>query len=175
MRRIARVLVTAAVAALLAVALFAYFAASGPAKTNTGAASGYVTGTSVETGEDTFLASCTEVNAGFSLRVVSDSTGAPIAGESVNAEQRFGCTANAEQIGFQTVYLDNFSVGEGGWLTPVWPAQAFQAGMVNFTIAYQGKPYDFSAAVPLIGWSCITLRVPSGNVTQVTLPEAPCS
>ena len=131
---------------------------------------GFVTGTSVDTSSDTFLTQCTVSGAGgFALLIVSDSTGAPVSGETVNAVDTLGCDITGQPAEAQVVYLDNFSVGQGGWLTPVFPDQAQAGGELNFTVSYQGGTYHFSAEVLPVGSSCVTLHVPSGNVTTMTV------
>ena len=125
----------------------------------------YVTGTSANTPSDTYLTSCTVTGiGGFQLLVVSDSTGALVTGETINAVDRLGCDSET-----QVVYLDTFSVGQGGWLTPVFPNQAEPGGELSFAVTYQGLTYSFSATVPPMGTSCVTLHVPSGNVTTATV------
>ncbi len=124
---------------------------------------GSVTGTSAATtASDTFFTlSCSITGiGGFSLLVVSDSTGVPVSGETVNAVDRLGCGSMP-----QVVYLDNFTVGQGGWLTPVFPPQATPGGGLDFTVTYEGRTYNFAANVPPIGFNCVTLHVPSGSVT----------
>jgi heme/copper-type cytochrome/quinol oxidase subunit 2 len=130
---------------------------------------GFVTGTSVSS-SDTYLTQCSVTGiGGFQLQVISDSTGAPVSGESINAVDRLGCDIVGQPPETQVVYLDNFSVGQGGWLTPVFPDQADPGGQLSFTVAYQGQAYAFSATVPPIGTSCVTLHVPSGNVTTTSV------
>jgi hypothetical protein len=138
---------------------------------------GFVTGTSVNTSSDTFLTQCSVTGVGgFQFRVISDSTGAAVSGETINATDRLGCDIVGQAAEAQVVYLDNFSVGQGGWLTPVFPYQATPGGGLNFTVSYQGETYNFSAVVPPIGTSCVTLHVPSGSVTTTTVSNGgPCS
>ena len=113
---------------------------------------------------NTFLTSCIVTGVGgFSLRVVSDSTNASVSGETINAVDRLGCDNE-----MQVVHLNDFSAGQGGWLTPVFPSQATPGGGLSITVTYQGRTYDFSAGVPPVGSSCVTLHVPSGNVTTTT-------
>ena len=121
-----------------------------------------VTGTSVDSASDVFFsASCVITGVGdFALLIVSDTTGAPVTGESVNAVNHLGCGSMP-----QVVYLNNFTVEQGGWLTPVFPSQATPAGGLNFTVIYQGRTYHFSYAVSFLGSECVTLHVPSGSVT----------
>jgi hypothetical protein len=127
--------------------------------------SGSVTGTSARSATNTFFTNCSITGiGGFELLVASDSTGAPVSGESVNAVDRLGC-GSAQQV----VYLDNFTVGRGGWLTPIFPEQATPGGQLNFTVAYQGRTYNFASSVPPIGTACVTLHVPSGRVTTTTV------
>jgi hypothetical protein len=114
---------------------------------------------------DTFLNQCVVTGVGgFGLRVVSDSTGAQVSGETISAVNRLGCSGET-----QVVYLHSFSAGQGGWLTPDYPSQATPGGNLNFTVTYQGRTYDFSTGVPPIGSMCVTLHVPSGNVTSTVV------
>jgi hypothetical protein len=135
----------------------------------------FVTGTSVATSSDTYLIQCSITGiGGFQLRVVSDSTGAPVSGETINAVDRLGCNVGqTSQI--QVVYLNNFSQGQGGWLTPVFPSQATPGGRLNFTVSYQGGTYDFSALVPPVGTTCVTLHVPSGSLNTTTTMSGLCT
>ncbi len=129
-----------------------------------------VTGTSVDSASDTYLTSCFPSSiGGFQFLIISDSTGAPVGGETVNAVDTLGCDIVGQPPETQTVYLDNFTVGQGGWLTPVFPNQALAGGKLTFTVIYQGETYAFSATVPPLGTSCVTLRVPSGNVTTASV------
>ncbi len=129
-----------------------------------------VTGTSVATESDTYLTSCSVTGVGgLQLQVVSDSTGEPVSGEVINAVDRLGCDIVGQSGETQVVYLDNFTIGQGGWLTPVFPNQATPGGELTFTVGYQGETFNFSVTVPPIGTSCITLHVPSGNITTATV------
>jgi hypothetical protein len=120
-----------------------------------------VSGTSVDS-SDTYLTSCSISGAGaLQLRVVSELTGGPVSGEMINAVDILGCNEET-----QVVYLDNFTVGPDGWLTPVFPDQAAPAGKLSFTVTYEGETYNFSTVIPPMGTSCVTLQVPSGNVTS---------
>ena len=49
------------------------------------------------------------------------------------------------------------------------PPQAEPGGNLNFTIAYEGKVYSFTGAVPPIGTNCYTFHIPSGNLTMVNV------
>ncbi len=144
--------------------------AATPATTSTTAT--LVTGTSsTVTPSDTYLSSCSVTGiGGFQLRIVSGSTGAPVTGENVNAVDRLGCDSET-----QVVYLDTFSVGQGGWLTPIFPSQAPPGGQLSFIVTYQGQTYSFSAEVPPIGTNCVTLLVPSGSVQTTTTMNGTCS
>jgi len=116
-------------------------------------------------GGDRFLTQCVVTGVGgFELRVVSDSTGAPVSGEAISAVNTLGCNDET-----QVVYLHSFSAGQGGWLTPVFPSQATPGGGLNFTVTYLGRAYRFSAEVLPMGTSCVTLHVPSGNVTSTVV------
>jgi hypothetical protein len=162
MRRESGAILATLVVALLALSLVGY-------EYLLGTTGGFVTGTSVNIGSDSFLTGCTILGqGGLELRVVSDFTGIPVHGESVNAVDRLGCNSAT-----QVVYFDNFSMGQGGWLGPVFPAQAMPAGVLNFTVIYQGTIYNLSAAITPMGTTCVTLHVPSGKVTTAT-SEGPC-
>jgi len=142
------------VVALLAVGFAGYYAYSG------GLRNTYV--------------SCTISAGGFEFRVVSDSTGAPITGDTIEAVDRLGCNGQ-----FQTVYLDSFSSPvycchfnetDGGWLVPNFPAQATWGGELSFTITYQGKTYDLSTTgIPPVGTNCVTFKIPSGTMNSTTV------
>lgn len=137
---------------------------------------GSVTGTSMTNASDEYLTTCSVTGiGGFEFQVVSDSTGASVTGETVNAVDTLGCDIVGQPAETQTVYLDNFSLGQGGWLTPVFPSQAEPGGELRFTVAYQGETYNFTGTVPPIGISCVTLHVPSGNVTRTTTMNGPCT
>jgi hypothetical protein len=134
--------------------------------TATPTAGGSVTGASVNTSSDTYLTTCSVSGVGgLQLRILSDSSGLSVSGEAVSAVERLGCDTAGGTGETQVVYLDNFSVGQGGWLTPVFPNQATPGGQLSFTVMYQGETYSFSAAISPTGTSCVTLHVPSGNVT----------
>jgi len=125
--------------------------------------------TTVNTTGDVFLTSCSVTGIGeFALRIISDSTGALVSGETISAVDTLGCDILGQSPQTQVVHIDNFSAGQGGWLIPVFPAQAELGGELNFTVTYQGRTYNFSAGVPPAGTNCVTLHVPSGNVTRST-------
>ncbi len=166
MTRNTQVFLGALVAALLAGGLLGYYEVTTGTATSLAPTTGSVTGTNISASNTFFSCSITGIG-GFELLVASDSTGAPVNGESINAVDNLGC--NSSQ---QVVYLDNFTAGRGGWLTPVFPSQAEPGGELNFTVTYQGRTYGFSAGVPPIGTSCVTLHVPSGNVTRLTTMNA---
>ncbi len=131
---------------------------------------GYVTGTSVISSSDTYLTTCSVTGiGGFQLLIISDSTSVPVTGETINAVDRLGCDIVGQPPEAQVVYIANFSVGQGGWLTPIFPNQAEPGGQLSFTVTYQGQEYSFSATVPPIGTSCVTLHIPSGNVTTTSV------
>jgi len=134
---------------------------------STTTATSIITKTSLATQSDTYVTSCVITGiGGFEFRVVSDSTGAFVSGETIRAVDLLGCN-NENQV----VYLDNFSEsqGDGGWLVPDFPSQATPAGQLSFTITYQGETYDFTAYIPPIGTNCATFHVPSGNVSSTTV------
>ena len=157
-----RVILLALVLVLLAAGFVGYYEET-KGTSHRALTTGSVTGTEVSASDTFFSCSITGIG-GFELLVASDSTGAPVSGESINAVDHLGCDS-AQQV----VYLDNFTAGQGGWLTPVFPSQATPGGQLNFTVSYQGKTYNFSDEVPPIGTSCVTLHVPSGSVTTKTV------
>jgi hypothetical protein len=123
---------------------------------------GYYETTSSVAGDT--LAQCVITGVGgFQLRIVSDSTGAPVSGAKISAVNNLGCDGET-----QVVHLNSFSTGQAGWLAPVFPSQATPAGELNFTVMYQGGTYRSSSFVAYAGYSCVTLHVPSGNVTTTT-------
>jgi hypothetical protein len=91
---------------------------------------------------------------------VSDSSGLPVSGETVN-EVYSGSCSNQTFSETEVVYVRTFTVGPGGWIYN----GDYPGG--NFTVVYEGRAYAFSGAAPPIGTNCVTLRVPSGNVTSV--------
>jgi hypothetical protein len=149
------------------------------------ASTGFVTGSAAGTTTNVY-ASCTITGiGGIELRVLSDIVAFPVNGEKVNAVGKLGCVGGTADNGIghatittssatiltaaQVVHINNFSAGPGGWLTPIFPAGAVPAGQLNFTVAYQGKTYNFSELVPPIGTSCVTLYVPSGSVSSTVV------
>ncbi len=170
------VFVAVLVVAIAAVASISYFTFnSGMLRINGKSTSTYtVTGsglpTNINTTSETYLTNCIVSGiGGFELRVVSDSTGAPVSGENVTAIDELGCDIVGQPAQTQVVRITNFSVGNGSWLTPIFPAQAEAGGRLNFTIAYQGQTYNFVASVPGIGTNCVVLHLPSGSVTSTTV------
>jgi hypothetical protein len=168
------------VVALLGVSLFGYYelmpgTTTSSASTVTSVRS--VMGTS-ESATDVFINSTILTQCIFGegqgvmqLLVVSDSTGTPVTGESINAVNNLSCGDNEEQI----VYVNNFTVGQGDWLTPVLPGQAVRYGWLNFTVTYQSATYHFPTQYPIFfGKECVTLHVPSGNVSTTTMSAGVC-
>jgi len=100
---------------------------------------------------------------GFEFRVLSDS-GESVNGATITAIDRLSCNGD-----WQVVYINNFSPMQGGWSEPVFPSQAEPGGELNFTVVYQGGTYAFGAFVPPMGTNCVTLHVPSGNVTTTNV------
>jgi hypothetical protein len=108
---------------------------------------------------------CPPVSAGgFEFRLVSDSTGTPVNPDSISAVNMLTC--NGEN---QVATINEFSYIGGGWIVPVFPQQAMYGGGLNITVTYQGKTYNFAGAIPPIGTDCVTLIVPSGNVSFITV------
>jgi hypothetical protein len=150
------------------------------------ASSGFVTGSSLgSTNATSYYANCAISIGGFELRVLSDYTGLPVTGEVINAVDTLTINGATSSNGVghatvtlsptttkapgQTLYLDNFSAGKAGWLTPIFPPQSCPAGNLNFTVAYQDKKYNFSETIPPMGTECVALHVPSGSVTTKTV------
>ena len=130
----------------------------------------YVTGISFTNATDVYLTTCVVTGiGGLELRIVSDSTNASVSGEVVNAVDTLGCDIVGNPPETQIVHIDSFSVGQEGWLTPVFPNQAESGGQLSFTVVYQGSTYHFTATVPPIGTSCVTLHVPSANLTTTSV------
>jgi hypothetical protein len=129
---------------------------------------GFVTGTGA-TRFASFTNNCVVSTGGFEFRVVSDSTGRPVSGETINAVDKMPCQNNNGVF-----YVDNFSEGQEGWLMPIAPPYVIQgggyvSGRLNFTVTYQGRSYNFTAGPPPIGTNCVTLHIPSGTVTSSTV------
>ena len=116
--------------------------------------------------ENTFFSSSCSISGvgGFEFVLLSDSTGAPVNADSISAVDRLGCN-NENQV----VYLDNFSYLDGTWAVPVFPSQATVGGSLNITASYAGKTYNFAGYYPPVGTDCVTLYVPSGNLTSSTV------
>jgi len=173
-----RLLILAAVAVLVVGSVYDFYAfssqatASGttteiPSATSSSPSNSssteYVTGTSVTETDTLFTASCfppSSAGGSFELRIESDSNGLPVSGETVNAVN-YGSCSNQTFSETQVIYVRTFSVGPGGWLYN----NNYPGG--NFTVVYEGMTYTFSGAAPPIGTNCVTLHVPSGNVTRV--------
>jgi hypothetical protein len=167
---------------LLGVSLFGYYETTAGATTSTLSkptmtvstvmSAKSVIGTSVDSANDTFItnAECLLDNGAGRVEVliVSDSTGAPVTGESINAVDDYPCGNG------QVLYINNFTVGLDGWLTPVLPSQASYVGSLNFTVTYQGATYHFPISYSPIGKECVTLHVPSGNVTSLGMSAGVC-
>ena len=147
-----------------------------PLSSNSATSSVYVTGTSMNTKSNTYLTSCSVTGVGgLELRVVSDSAGTSLSGETISAVDRLGCDIVGQPAQTQVVYLNKFSLGQGGWLTPIFPSQAEAGGELDFTVIYQGRTYAFTSDVPPVGTNCVTLHVPSGNVTMMNVMNGNCS
>jgi hypothetical protein len=160
------ILVTALILVLLVGGLAVYYEV-----TLAEASSGFVTGTSVDA-QLTKIA-CFDTGGGaFQLRVVLDYIGFPIHGEKVNAEYMTPICIGFGPSTPQAVYIDNFSAGKGGWLTPIYPPNVPSPGNLNITVTYLGQVYNFSELVPPIRGECVTLHVPSGRVTTTTVTNA---
>jgi len=125
------------------------------------------------TEKNTYLQCTITGVGGFEFRVVSDSTRTPVAGESIKAIDRLGCNGQNQVVYLDNfsppVYVTNFTESDGGWLVPDFPSQATVGGGLSFTITYVGATYTFNSGYPPIGTNCVTLHVPSGNVTSSTV------
>jgi len=133
---------------------------------------GFVTGTSVSNASDTYVTRIGCVSSsgnGLELRIVSDSTGAPVSGETVNAIEMNGPCIAGSISETQVLYIGNFSEGQGGWLMPIFPPQAESGGRLDLAVTYQGRSYNFSGQEPGVGSTCLTLHVPSGDGTTTTV------
>jgi len=122
-----------------------------------------ITATKIGNVSDTYFANSCVITGvgGFAFRVVSDSTGSPVSGETIGAVGRLGCNNEV-----QVVNIESFSVGQDGWITPNFPTGATPAGGLNLTVFYQGGAFNFTAGPSPIGSECVTLHVPSGRVTS---------
>src|SRR5450759_4745321 len=129
----------------------------------------FVAGTSVDTNSDILAENCNHIlgDGALELQVVYDVVGIPVHGESINAVGMLGCEFNGNAQ-TQVAYLNNFTIGSFGWLSPVFPSHTVPQGNLNFMVKYLGSTYRFTAAIPPIGVTCVTLRVPSGGVSTRT-------
>ena len=108
---------------------------------------------------------CPQVSAGgFEFRLVSDITGAPVNPNSISAVDMLEC--NGEN---QVANINEFSYIGRGWIVPVFPSQAMYGGGLNITVTYEGETFNFTGGIPPIGTDCVTLHVPSGNVSSLTI------
>jgi len=127
------------------------------------------------TGQDCFP---TGPASALDLRIVSDSTGMPVNGDTIDAVDIDGCVFSVNHTETQVVHIVQFAAGQGGWSTPIFPPGAVVGGTLNVTVSYQGATYHFVVDNPFppSGSECVTLRVPSGNVTNVAeeLPGQGC-
>ncbi|HUH99499.1 MAG TPA: hypothetical protein VLY65_00510 [Nitrososphaerales archaeon] len=98
---------------------------------------------------------------------MSDSNGLPVSGETVNEIYSSSCS-NQTSSETEVVYVRTFTVGPDGWIYN----SDYPGG--NFTAVYDGMTYTFSGAAPPIGISCVTLHVPSGNVTRTLTTNVSC-
>src|ERR1039458_8815716 len=115
----------------------------------------YVTGTSFTNASDAYLTTCSVTGiGGLEIRIVSDYTTASVSGELVNAVDTLGCDIVGQPPETQVVHIDKFAVGQGGWLTPIFPNQAQPGGQLSFTVVYLGSTYRFTETVPPIGTVC---------------------
>jgi len=51
----------------------------------------------------------------------------------------------------------------------MFPTEATVGGGLNITVTYQGKTYNFAGYYPPVGTDCVTLSVPSGNLSSTTV------
>ena len=125
-----------------------------------------VTGGSITTTssvENTYFSTSCSISGvgGFEFRTVHDSSRAPVNADSIAAVDTLGCNNHT-----QVVHLSEFYYMGRGWVVPVFPSQANVGGGLNITVVYQGKTYNFAGYYPPVGTDCVTLSVPSGNVTS---------
>ena len=112
---------------------------------------------------------CTVTGAGgLEIRVLSDFTNKSLSqSATISAVDTLICNGAK-----QTAEITNFSPlnhGGIGWLSPVFPSGTTQAGQLDFIVSYQNKTYDFTSLIPPVGTNCVTLRIPSGNVSTVNV------
>jgi hypothetical protein len=113
---------------------------------------------------DTFFTTCHVTGQGsLVLKVISDSTGTPVSGETVMGVLRSQATCD-EHTETQVVHFTNFTRVGGGWLSPRLPNGAQWFGTFSMTVGYDGKTYSISADIHPATLTCILLRVPSGSV-----------
>lgn len=112
--------------------------------------------------------SCYPSVGGFEFQILSDYSGEPLAGATISAVSTLGVDCDGQSYK-QVVYIDNFSVGQQGWIMPIYPSNAIAGGIVNITLGYQGMAYTFSGNYPGVGSNCISISLPSGAITNSTV------
>lgn len=97
---------------------------------------------------------------GLELRVLSGLTSMHVQGASIDGVLTSGCDREMQVV----CLINNFTEQQAGWLAPVLPNGAEGAGRFDFTVGYGGNVHSLSALIRPASETCVTLRVPSGNV-----------
>jgi len=165
-------LVLVVVALIIAAGAAGYLAGSSRTVTSTVTTTAVpVSATVHSTYVNTFFSTSCSISGvgGFEIRLVSDSTGAPVNADSITAVDKLECIQEPSIDVNQVVYLNQFSYLGDGWFIPIFPSQATVGGGLNITVTYEGKTYNFGGYYPPIGTDCVTLGIPSGILNSTTV------
>jgi hypothetical protein len=103
---------------------------------------------------------------GAFLRVISDSTSAPVVGAVVTVVHNpAGCILNGVEY-TNTATTQTFTTNGSEWT----PLDVTNGGTYSFTVQYSGQTYSFTATLRPVSVTCATLYVPSGR-TNSTITE----
>jgi hypothetical protein len=99
---------------------------------------------------------------GAFLRILSDSTLAPVTGAVVTAMHHPGaCIQNGVEY-TNTAATQTFTTNGNEWV----PLDTFNNGNYSFTVEYSGHRYTFTAELSPVSLTCTTLYVPSGRTNS---------
>ncbi len=119
------------------------------------------------TGTNTICGSITGQPGGSFLRILSDSTLAPVTGAVVTATLNpMGCIRNGVESPANAVTTQTFTTNGTEWM----PLDTNNGANYSFTVEYSGHSYTFTAGLRPVSLTCITLYVPSGR-TNSTIQE----
>lgn len=136
---------------------------SGETSNSSGQYGSYSCNAQKTTNSNTYFSTSCSISGvgGFEFRLVSDSTEQPVNASSISAVDKLGCN-NENQV----VYLNNFAYLGDGWFVPIFPNQAVVGGDLNITLTYVGETYNFTGYYPPVGTDCVTIHVPSDNLSS---------